>query len=358
MVGFTLVELLVVIAIIGILVALLLPAIQAAREAGRKAQCQNNLKQWGTACLIHLDTHKAFPTGGWNGTFWGNYTARRFVGDSFIKCNGTATSANSSPATLLNQSWGWAYQVAPYIEEEDLWNHPNDVRVASERPPSANCPSRRAMARHFNWGAFGGETLSDYSGSGGDTGDAGSYAAGLTPLKVTSVFGSTPIHHTGVIIPQDRNDRIGMNPCAPINGRLKNPMVSVKHLLDGSSHTMMLGEKYVPSIAYTGGAYGDNFSWVRGHIWEGVRYMYKEPAGSPPTEFPPRRDNDLTMVGNWGGVNNNELPCTCFIFGSAHPGGWNAAFADGSTHVIQYDADFLYLQKMVNRKDDLVFEFE
>ena len=67
--GFTLVELLVVIAIIGILVALLLPAIQAAREAARRSQCQNNVKQWSLACLLHLDAHKAFPTGGWPGIF-------------------------------------------------------------------------------------------------------------------------------------------------------------------------------------------------------------------------------------------------------------------------------------------------
>jgi prepilin-type N-terminal cleavage/methylation domain-containing protein len=63
--GFTLVELLVVIAIIGVLVALLLPAVQAAREAARKTQCRNNLRQIAIAALSHESIHKHYPTGGW-----------------------------------------------------------------------------------------------------------------------------------------------------------------------------------------------------------------------------------------------------------------------------------------------------
>jgi len=96
--GFTLIELLVVIAIIGILVALLLPAVQAAREASRRTKCLNNVKQLAMACLLHEDIHGHLPT---NGRNW-------------------RWSADPNFGFGSEQPGGWHFNVLPYMEQQGL----------------------------------------------------------------------------------------------------------------------------------------------------------------------------------------------------------------------------------------------
>ena len=128
--GFTVVELLVVIAIIGVLVALILPAIEMARESSRRTSCANNLRQQAIAVRLHEQAHQIFPTGGWNG----------FLGDP---------DAGYGP----KQPGGWIYNILSFLEQENLRRLGSGLKgqerekamVSLMQSPIAvlYCPSRR-----------------------------------------------------------------------------------------------------------------------------------------------------------------------------------------------------------------------
>jgi len=138
--AFTLVELLVAIAIIGILVAMLLPAVNAAREAARRTQCINHLKQIGLAFLNHDSTHGHFPTGGWSYAWAGD--PDRGFGEE--------------------QTGSWPYNLLPYIEQQALHDMGSDgqpdVITAGQKRGAAlattmplavfHCPSRRSAKNY------------------------------------------------------------------------------------------------------------------------------------------------------------------------------------------------------------------
>ena len=132
--GFTLVELLVVIAIIGILIALLLPAIQAAREASRRSACSNQLRQLGIAAQNHLETHKVFPAGA---AFYEKGTGRVFN-------NPTTTEQDNS------NRHNWLTALFPFIEETSIsrqynfsvaWSHGKNSNVVKQPVAVLQCPS-------------------------------------------------------------------------------------------------------------------------------------------------------------------------------------------------------------------------
>lgn len=134
--AFTLVEVLVVIAIIGVLIACLFPAVQAARESARRSSCANNLRQLSLAISLHEDTHQIFPTGGW-GPNW--------VGDP---------DKGFGP----QQPGGWIYNILPYLEEKAIRELGKGLPSNAKRAAMAqvlqtplslfNCPSRRSTKNY------------------------------------------------------------------------------------------------------------------------------------------------------------------------------------------------------------------
>ena len=143
--AFTLVELLVVIAIIGILVALLLPAIQAARESARRVQCMDHVKNIGLAMLNFVDTNKVFPTGG------SHYLTSPPAAISFPL---SANFENGKALGVDRIGIGWGFQILPYIEETSAAKLSTENDIGKVVVTIYACPSRRpaktSYSKNFN----------------------------------------------------------------------------------------------------------------------------------------------------------------------------------------------------------------
>jgi prepilin-type N-terminal cleavage/methylation domain-containing protein len=309
--AFTLVELLVVIAIIGLLVALLLPAVQAARETARRSECANHLKQMALGVIDHEHIRGYYPSGGWG---WG------WVGDP-------------DRGAGLRQPGSWEYSILPYIEEQAIYSIGAGASVAAKQSARAvlaatpcatfNCPSKRSAVPYpWTWRA---PTLSNMPTGSGKS-DYGINAGSQT----TCEFGAGPGDY-----PTGDNPAYAWNNTSNFTGiSYEHSEVKQRTVTDGTSKTYMIGEKYLDPDNYTNGLDGsDNTSMYSGFTSDNYR-------GS---SIPPLPDTPGNAVNHCG-------------FGSAHPGSWNAAFCDGSVHTMSYEIDPTLHTRLGSRADGIVVQ--
>jgi prepilin-type N-terminal cleavage/methylation domain-containing protein/prepilin-type processing-associated H-X9-DG protein len=340
--AFTLVELLVVIAIIGVLVALLLPAVQAAREAARRTKCNNNLKQVALALHSYHDTHSVFPPGNF-------FPAGRTTTGSTL----VSPDANGCYVATTGQRPGapWSVLILPNVEQKALYDSLDfniefnsysnlgaqtvntlrcEVPVQVFRCASYGLPPHRwvlptAVARtDAHYAKF---VNNYYACMGG-----GPIMTGVTTTEDGCYNPSVP----GGSIAQFKNGLIGVN--------TRN---SFRHCTDGTSNVVLLGES-----AYQG------IELLRGWF-NGMR------ADTTSTNQPPGNVAGTAGVPNGGqrhyvnfqGVTTSNLnihnALNTLYFGSQHPGGCQFAMADGSIHFINENINLALYQRLGAMNDDL-----
>ena len=316
--AFTLVELLVVIAIIGVLIALLLPAVQQARESARRMQCSNNLKQLGLAAHNFQDTYGYLPGGARDGHTTYDWNC----------CNSRHSSG-----------WSWMFQLLPYIEQSAIYElgksgdssdnvtNPNHSKVAATFSPVFNCPSRRGIQ------AINGAYRADYAACGGESSKPNSLTSG--PSGVIRQTESTGWKNT------------------------------IERIKDGSSNTLMFGEKALNDESW-GSDGGDNEPWNNaGWDQDIVRYGALVYSGTnygvPP--IPDKKSNKKDSSGKWGfdpsvPNANTWFPNTAWhtFFGAAHPSGALFVLGDGSVHHVPFNVDAETMRRLSIANDGLTVE--
>jgi prepilin-type N-terminal cleavage/methylation domain-containing protein/prepilin-type processing-associated H-X9-DG protein len=304
--AFTLIELLVVIAIIGVLIARLLPAVQKVRESANRIKCANSLKQMGIATMDHYSAYRRLPPGGW-GWYW--------IGEPDRPSN-------------RDQPGGWVYNLLPFMDQTALHqlglgeSDPTRLTALARQriqTPLAlfNCPTRRSAQLYPNTKTYHISTLTftvptvartDYAANSGDTLTDQSFEGPDTLAHGDSDawWNDHPANFTGVIFQRSE--------------------ISIPDIINGASNTYLIGEKYLnPNDYETGADTSDNENMYVG------------------------MDNDINRTTHVAPMQDRRGTQSDFAFGSAHPGGFNMLYCDGSVRYINYSVDLSIHQKAGRR---------
>jgi type II secretory pathway pseudopilin PulG len=390
--------LLVVIAIIGVLISLLLPAVQKVREAANRTSCGNNCKQIGLAIHNFHDTYGRFPTVGAEWDFAPSY------------------DASGAPLPPGTQTAGWSYQILTFMEGDniyklqDLWNpatpnifgpaaDPHNIFLADQSKlvngvrgffpagsyaatldvpgtfhptPDENplcyqgpvknffCPSRRAPFIAPYQGAMNTSRWRSLAGP-----DYAAVAPGRYPLPHLSDGTIDPTYDATTdywgdwgpggggqfhgVICKGLNCNNGAPGSTDPSNWSKNPKITFASVTDGTSNTMAIAEKFVPTYNYTGSWWwGDDKGPYHGFDAISARSSVSQ---TNPTNgnahVNPSKDYDTSVGGPLPNADWNSG----FVFGAAHPAGIQAVFADGSVHSVKYGIDADVFNALGKRDD-------
>jgi prepilin-type N-terminal cleavage/methylation domain-containing protein/prepilin-type processing-associated H-X9-DG protein len=363
--GFTLVELLVVIAIIGVLVALLLPAVQQAREAARRMQCANNLKQFGVAIHTYHDTwnkipHSPFPysqNGNWGLPIVSFHVVmlpqmeQQPLYDKILWNWNAASSPKvnsqirASPCNDAQACWGWtmgAGSVSPVAGTNGI-QHAEEIQVPYEMCPSDATPS---LGADNNWQC----AQTSYAGS------MGSQATTSNRTSCNIFYTNTPTVIYQEVLPAgnpDHGNTTRQDQLSGIFNRLgiKGGM-NFGAVRDGTSNTIFMGEVIGECHDHWDGGWWRMNAIGNGESSTSVPInLFTTCAGSPQeaankgypyngiTSMP-----DCVLKDNWN---------LAWGFRSRHPQGCQFVFGDGSVHFISQTVNYATYQRLGGRRDGL-----